>query len=86
MNPQRYTNLFNFISWIALFSNGKIRKNLKTFAVKTEFIFSGIDVDFDSELKKLVKIGMLTKGENENVQKIPMHSNPNDGMQGSATL
>jgi len=47
---------------------------------------SGIDVDFDSELKKLVKVGSLTKGENENVQKILMHSNPNDGMQGGATL
>jgi len=47
---------------------------------------SGIDVDFDSELKKLVKAGSLSKGENENVQKILMRSNPDDGMQGGSTL
>ena len=47
---------------------------------------SGIDVDFDSELKKLVKVGLLSKGENENVQKILMKNNPEDGTQGGSTL
>jgi hypothetical protein len=47
---------------------------------------SQIDVDFDSELKKLVKVGLLSRGENENVQKILMRSNPEDGMQGGSTL
>jgi len=47
---------------------------------------SNIEVDFDSELRKLVKIGSISKGENEGVQKILMRSNPNDGMQGGSTL
>jgi hypothetical protein len=47
---------------------------------------SNIDVDFDSELKKLVKVGSLHKSESENVQKILMRNNPGDGTQGDSTL
>jgi hypothetical protein len=47
---------------------------------------SEIDVDFDAELKKLVKVGFLHKSESENVQKILMHNNYDDGMQGDSTL
>jgi hypothetical protein len=47
---------------------------------------SNIDVDFDSELKKLVKVGSLHKSESENVQKILMRNNPYDGTQGDSTL
>lgn len=47
---------------------------------------SNIDVDFDSELKKLVKVGSINKSDSESVQKILMNNNPNDGMQGGSTL
>ena len=47
---------------------------------------SNIDVDFDSELKKLVKIGSLHKSESEGVQKILMRNSPYDGTQGDSTL
>ncbi|MDR1717656.1 MAG: hypothetical protein LBS20_17615 [Prevotella sp.] len=47
---------------------------------------SEIDVDFDSELRKLVKAGSLHKAESENVQKILMRNNPGDGIQGGSTL
>jgi hypothetical protein len=47
---------------------------------------SNIDVDFDSELRKLVKVGSLHKSESEGVQKILMRNNFNDGTQGDSTL
>jgi hypothetical protein len=47
---------------------------------------SNIDVDLDSELKKLVKVGSLGKSDSENVQKILMRNNPEDGTQGGSTL
>ena len=47
---------------------------------------SEINVDFDTELKKLVKVGSLNKSESEGVQKILMHNHYNDGMQGDSTL
>jgi hypothetical protein len=47
---------------------------------------SAIDVDLDLELKKLVKVGSLNRLEQEGVQKILMHGNYEDGMQGGATL
>jgi hypothetical protein len=47
---------------------------------------SSIDVDFDSELRKLVRAGSLNKSDQEEVQKILMHNNYEDGMQGEATL
>lgn len=45
-----------------------------------------IDVDFDQELKRLVKGGSLLKSEGESVEKILMRNDPNDGVQGGATL
>lgn len=47
---------------------------------------SEINVDFDSELRKLVKVGSLNKSDQEGVQKILMHNHSGDGMQGDSTL
>lgn len=47
---------------------------------------SEIEVDFDNELKKLVKNGNLQKQEGKEVEKILMRNNPEDGVQGGATL
>jgi hypothetical protein len=47
---------------------------------------SNVDVDLDTELKKLVKAGSLHKSENEGIQKILMGNNPEDGAGGGATL
>jgi hypothetical protein len=47
---------------------------------------SEIDIDFDAELRKLVRAGSLNKTDQEGVQKILMYNRPEDGMQGDATL
>lgn len=47
---------------------------------------SEIDVDFDHELKKLVSNGSLLKSEKAEVEKVLMRNDPNDGVQGGATL
>lgn len=47
---------------------------------------ANIDVDFDQELKRLVKGGSLLKSEGESVEKILMRNDPDDGVQGGATL
>lgn len=47
---------------------------------------SEVEVDFDKELKKLVKNNKLLKAEGEQVQKLLMNNNPDDGVQGGATL
>ena len=47
---------------------------------------SEIDVDFDTELRKLVKVGSLNRSDSESVQKILMRNNPYDGTQGDSTL
>lgn len=47
---------------------------------------ANIDVDFDQELKRLVKGGSLLKSEGESVEKILMKNDPDDGVQGGATL
>lgn len=47
---------------------------------------SEIDVDFTQELRKLTSSGQLLKGEGEEVQKILMRNDPNDGVQGGSTL
>ena len=47
---------------------------------------SEVEVDFDKELKKLVKNNKLLKTEGEQVQKLLMNNNPDDGVQGGATL
>lgn len=40
----------------------------------------------DKELKRLVKAGSLLKSEGESVEKILMRNDPDDGVQGGATL
>lgn len=47
---------------------------------------SEIDVDFDSELKRLTSGGSLLKSEKQEVEKILMRNDPEDGVTGGATL
>lgn len=47
---------------------------------------SRVKVDFDDELKKLVKANKLLKSESESVQKLLMNNNPEDGLQGGPSL
>ena len=47
---------------------------------------SEIDVDFEHELKKLTRDGGLLKSEGKEVEKIIMRNDPEDGVQGGATL
>ena len=47
---------------------------------------SEIDVDFDHELKRLTSSGGLLKQESKEVEKILMRNDPEDGVQGGATL
>jgi hypothetical protein len=61
------------------------RENIMQKAIEIQGA-SNIDVDFDSELKRLVKAGSLLKSDGENVEKILMRNDPNDGVQGGSTL
>ena len=47
---------------------------------------SEMEVDFDHELKRLTSNGWLLKQEGKEVEKILMRNNPDDGVQGGATL
>lgn len=47
---------------------------------------SEIEVDLEHEIKRLTKDGGLLKAEGAEVQKILMNNNPEDGVQGAATL
>lgn len=47
---------------------------------------SEIDVDFEHELKLLTRDGGLLKSEGKEVEKILMRNDPEDGVQGGATL
>lgn len=47
---------------------------------------SEIDVDLNHELNRLTANGSLSKSESGEVQKILMNNNPEDGVQGAATL
>lgn len=47
---------------------------------------SEMEVDFEHELKRLTKDGGLLKAEGKEVEKILMRNNPDDGVQGGATL
>lgn len=47
---------------------------------------SEIEVDFDSEIKKLTRDGGLLKTEGEEVKKILLKNDPEDGVQGASTL
>ena len=47
---------------------------------------SEIDVDFEHEMKRLTRDGWLLKQEGKEVEKILMRNDPEDGVQGGATL
>ncbi len=47
---------------------------------------SEMEIDPDKEIKKLTHDSWLTKGEGKEVEKILMRNDPNDGVQGAATL
>lgn len=47
---------------------------------------SEMAVDFEHELKRLTKDGSLLKAEGKEVEKILMRNDPEDGVQGGATL
>lgn len=47
---------------------------------------SEIEVDFEKEIKKLTKDGSLLKQEGQEVEKLLMKNDPEDGVQGGATL
>lgn len=47
---------------------------------------SEIDVDFENEITKLTKSGALLKQEGKEVEKLLMKNEPEDGVQGGATL
>lgn len=47
---------------------------------------SKVKVDFEDELKKLVKANKLLKSEGETVQKLLMNNNPEDGLAGGPSL
>lgn len=47
---------------------------------------SEIEVDLEKELKKLTKDGGLLKAEGQEVEKLLMKNDPDDGVQGGATL
>lgn len=47
---------------------------------------SEMEVDLDNELKRLTRDGSLLKSEGKEVEKILMRNNPDDGVQGGATL
>lgn len=47
---------------------------------------SSVDVDFRTEIQRLVKNNKLLKAEGEEVQKLLMENNPQNGTQGASTL
>ena len=61
------------------------KDNLMQKAIEIQ-VASEIDVDFDHELKRLTSSGGLLKQESKEVEKILMRNDPEDGVQGGATL
>ena len=47
---------------------------------------SEMEVDFETELKNLMKVNKLLKDEGEGVRKLLMNNNPEDGLQGGPSL
>ena len=45
-----------------------------------------MEVDLEKEVKKLTKDGWLLKAEGQEVEKLLMKNDPEDGVQGAATL
>lgn len=60
-------------------------ENLKKKAIEIQGA-SEMEVDFEHELKRLTRDGGLLKQEGKEVEKILMRNNPEDGVQGGATL
>lgn len=61
------------------------RDNIERKAIEIQGA-SEIEVDFEHELKRLTKDGGLLKAEGKEVEKILMRNDPEDGVQGGATL
>ncbi len=61
------------------------RDNIQRKAIEIQGA-SDMEVDFEHELKRLTKDGGLLKAEGKEVEKILMRNNPDDGVQGGATL
>lgn len=61
------------------------RDNIQRKAIEIQGA-SEMEVDFEHELKRLTKDGGLLKAEGKEVEKILMRNNPDDGVQGGATL
>lgn len=61
------------------------RDNIQRKAIEIQGA-SEMDVDFEHELKRLTKDGGLLKAEGKEVEKILMRNDPEDGVQGGATL
>lgn len=61
------------------------RENLEQKAYEIQGA-SEIEVDPEKEITKLTKSGLLLKAEGKEVEKILMKNDPNDGVQGAATL
>lgn len=60
-------------------------QNINLIAENIQHI-SDIDVDFETELGKLVKTGKLQQAETEGIKKLLMNNNPEDGLAGESTL
>lgn len=61
------------------------RENLEQKAYEIQGA-SEIEVDPEKEITKLTKSGLLLKQEGKEVEKILMKNDPDDGVQGAATL
>lgn len=61
------------------------RDNIQRKAIEIQGA-SDMEVDFEHELKRLTKDGGLLKAEGKEVEKILMRNDPDDGVQGGATL
>ena len=61
------------------------RDNIQRKAIEIQGA-SEMEVDFEHELRRLTKDGGLLKAEGKEVEKILMRNNPDDGVQGGATL
>ena len=64
-----------------LFDNDNLHRKALEIQIASE-----TEVDFEHELSRLVKSGNLLKSDSENVEKILMRNDPEDGVEGAPTL